>query len=163
MRAVRLSWLIILLAGMLIGALVVGTVWFAQGGADQDGRIVDAGSYEEFVQAGAFPPALFVRDDFFLVQTEAGVLMALYAYPAISQLRERSDCAVRWLERSPVGGSGGQFRDPCFGAAFARDGSWVSGPSSRGLDHFPVEVKDGRVLVDTRRLVCDGPGDCKRL
>jgi hypothetical protein len=163
MVASRLSLFGALLAGLLIGALAVGVAWFSQNPADSEGRIVDAGSYDEFVNAGRFPPALFVRDDFFLTTTETGELRALYAYPPFSQVQRRPDCAVRWWEQNPVGSGASVFRDPCFGATFNRDGSWVSGPSSRGLDQFPVTVKDGRILVDTRRLLCDGPGDCRRL
>lgn len=159
---------ILLVAGLLIAALAVGVVWFARAG-EEHGHRVDAGSYEEFVNAGASVPVLFLRDDFYLVQTEAGELKALYAYPPIAQARERADCPVTWQEMDrdagPSGSDGGtgRFRDPCFGATFTRDGAWVSGPSSRGLDQFPVDVKGGRILVDTGRLVCNGPGPCRRL
>ena len=55
------------------------------------------------------------------------------------------------------------FRDPCIGNTFSRDGTYLFGLSPRSLDQFRVTVKGGRVLVDTRRLLCDGPGVCQRL
>lgn len=160
MRVNWLLWISVLFAGILLGALGVGVVWFTRDNEDQKGRVVDAGSFDELVNTGGFPPVLFARDGFYLVMAVTGELKALYLYPPISQVRERPDCAVTWQEH---GVSEGVFRDPCSGATFSRDGVWLSGPSSRGLDQFPVEVKDGRVLVDTRQLVCDGPGDCRVL
>lgn len=162
MRVIRFSWPMALIAGLLLGALVVGVVWFTQAG-DAEDRQVDAGSYEEFVNAGTFPPVLFARGDFYLVKTETGEPRAFYVYPPVAQVHERLGCAVTWQEAGEDAVRAGVFRDPCFGATFTRDGAWVSGPSSRGLDQFPVEVKDGRILVDTGRLICEGPGPCKLL
>lgn len=169
MRAERLSWPKVVLAGLLIGVLAIGVIRIAQVDDEDEGRSVDAGSYEEFVNAGIFPPILFARDSFYLVKTEVGEPKALYVYPPVAQVHERPGCAVTWQEMGqdggPAGGesSSGVFRDPCFGATFTRDGDWVSGPSSRGLDQSPVEVKNGRILVDTGRLICDAPGSCNRL
>jgi len=40
-----------------------------------------------------------------------------------------------------------KFEDPCFGSRFAIDGAYESGPSPRGLDELPVEIKDGMIWV----------------
>lgn len=50
---------------------------------------------------------------------------------------------------------GSDFRCPCHKSAFGRDGAKQSGPSKRGLDPLPVDVKDGRVLVTYRAFKPD--------
>ena len=44
-----------------------------------------------------------------------------------------------------VGFDGDRFRCPCHKSAFKANGERESGPSKRGLDPLPVEVKGGRV------------------
>ncbi|MGH9328344.1 MAG: Rieske 2Fe-2S domain-containing protein [Terriglobia bacterium] len=39
------------------------------------------------------------------------------------------------------------FHCPCHGSVFAADGRLVSGPSPRGMDTLPTEVKNGRLMV----------------
>lgn len=50
-------------------------------------------------------------------------------------------CPFRWDEKK------NQFLCPCHTAAFAVDGSVVSGPPPRPLDRFPVKVAAGRLLI----------------
>jgi hypothetical protein len=42
--------------------------------------------------------------------------------------------------------------DSCDGAMFALDGTHLSGPSFRDLDQYALEVRAGRIIVDTTRL-----------
>ena len=43
------------------------------------------------------------------------------------------------------------FECPCHGAAFTLVGEAKAGPAPRGLDLFPVGVRKGRLLIDTRQ------------
>jgi nitrite reductase/ring-hydroxylating ferredoxin subunit len=48
---------------------------------------------------------------------------------------------------------GAAFSDPCHGATFALDGTHLSGPSPRDLDRYRVEIRAGRIIVDTTDLL----------
>ena len=48
----------------------------------------------------------------------------------------------------------GAFVEPCGGASFDRDGTWLSGPAERGLDEFKTAPGIDGVIVDTRELYC---------
>src|SRR3984893_8820619 len=61
-------------------------------------------------------------------------------------------CTVPWNKERK------QFACPCHGAAFAADGTRISGPSLRGMDTLETSVHDGRLLVRFqyfRQLVAD--------
>ncbi len=77
-------------------------------------------------------------------------------------VRERVAVGSAWLRRDgagkvialsgqcphlgcSVGFDGDRFRCPCHKSAFKANGERESGPSKRGLDPLPVEVKGGRV------------------
>ena len=47
----------------------------------------------------------------------------------------------------------GQFECPCHSSQYTRYGEYVSGPSPRGLDLFPISVEDGQVIVTTSGVV----------
>jgi hypothetical protein len=156
-------WSVALIAGIVLGAFVVGFLWFVQSRGDAETAIVDAGTLEEFEAAGQFRPVLYASHAFYLVKTDTGEPRALYAYPPFVQLHERRGCPVEWHDRVPVAEWVDVFRDRCFGSTFSRDGTYVSGPSSRNLDQFRIEIRDGRIFVHTEQLLCDGPGPCRRL
>jgi Rieske Fe-S protein len=50
-------------------------------------------------------------------------------------------CEVAWDANKD------DFHCPCHGSIFAPDGKLVSGPSPRGMDSLPTQVKDGRLMV----------------
>jgi menaquinol-cytochrome c reductase iron-sulfur subunit len=61
-------------------------------------------------------------------------------------------CTVPWNKEK------NQFVCPCHSAAFAKDGSRISGPSLRGMDALETSIQDGQVLVRFqyfRQLVSD--------
>ena len=152
-----------LLAGIVVGALAVGLVWFLQARAQGPAGVVDAGSVAEFEGAGDFPPVLYASHAFYLVKLDTGEPRALYAYAPFVQVMDAPGCPVEWHDRVPETEWVDVFRDRCIGGTFSRDGTRLFGPSTRNLDQFRVEVRDGRILVDTRRLLCDGPGPCRRV
>ncbi len=73
---------------------------------------------------------------------------------ALSWADPHSHCTVTWRPDFAFGNSAGWFRDPCHGSTYRLDGTRVFGPSSRGLDRYPVEIISGNVTVDTSRYVC---------
>jgi cytochrome b6-f complex iron-sulfur subunit len=48
------------------------------------------------------------------------------------------------------------FECPCHGSRYNRWGEYEFGPAPRGLDRFPVELRDGEVFVNTA-LIVTGP------
>ncbi|HEX6568067.1 MAG TPA: Rieske 2Fe-2S domain-containing protein [Acidimicrobiales bacterium] len=58
--------------------------------------------------------------------------------------------------RVPFCESSGRFECPCHASIFNRQGEYISGPSPRGMDGFPVRVVEGNIVVDTG-TVMEGP------
>ena len=52
-------------------------------------------------------------------------------------------CRIPYCETS------GRFECPCHGSVFNRKGEYISGPSPRGMDSFPVRIDKDEVVVDT--------------
>ena len=70
---------------------------------------------------------------------------------ALSEKCTHLGCRVPFCESS------GQFECPCHGSVFNRVGDYLTGPSPRGMDRFPVEVgDDGMLHIDTGSPI-DGP------
>lgn len=78
---------------------------------------------------------------FHLVRLDDGQFRALYATDPLR------GCMVPWRPDFEFEGQQGWFRNPCHGATYDIAGRRVFGPGPRDLDRFPVEVRDGRVLV----------------
>lgn len=49
----------------------------------------------------------------------------------------------------------GRFEGPCTGDKFALDGKWISvmGEVKRGLQSFPVEIREGEIWVDVSQAI----------
>lgn len=61
-------------------------------------------------------------------------------------------CTVPWKPDDPSQDKikeKGRFNCPCHGSIYDRYGQIISGPAPRPLDLFPVEIKDGKLLVST--------------
>lgn len=84
--------------------------------------------------------ATFVRQGRLYITRAGGELHA------IAQKCPHLGCAVPFCESS------GQFECPCHGSVFNAAGEWISGPSPRGMDRYPLQIADGRVLVNTTVL-----------
>lgn len=59
--------------------------------------------------------------------------------------------------RVPFCESSGRFECPCHASIFNRQGEYISGPSPRGMDGFPVRVVDGTIVVDTGTVMRGPP------
>ena len=65
---------------------------------------------------------------------------------ALSQKCPHLGCQVPFCESS------GRFECPCHGSIFDLGGEYITGPSPRGMDRYPLEVKGDTVVVDTGSL-----------
>lgn len=49
------------------------------------------------------------------------------------------------------------FECPCHASKYLLTGEYFDGPAPRGLDRFPIEIVDGKVIVDTARVQIGPP------
>ena len=139
-------------AGLGAVALVVVVIgafaWPNASDVDAPSRFIDAGDVDDFVVG---EPVRNVDEKFYVLKVESGEFLALY------QRDPHSGCTVPWSADFLFQARKGWFWDPCHGATYDVEGNLIFGPSPRGLDRFPVEVRDDRLVVDTSRVIC-GPG-----
>lgn len=70
---------------------------------------------------------------------------------AVYQKCPHLGCRVPWCNPSQW------FECPCHGSQYNRVGEHKAGPAPRGMDHFPVSVDAGRVVVDTGTVIPGPP------
>jgi cytochrome b6-f complex iron-sulfur subunit len=61
-------------------------------------------------------------------------------------------CTVPWKPDDPSMDTlapKGRFNCPCHGSIYDRYGNIIQGPAPRPMDVFPVEIRDGKVFIDT--------------
>ncbi|MGE3911253.1 MAG: ubiquinol-cytochrome c reductase iron-sulfur subunit [Chloroflexota bacterium] len=77
-------------------------------------------------------------------------------------------CTVPWKPDDPSMDSiepKGRFNCPCHGSIYDRYGQIIAGPAPRPMDLFPVQIRDGKVYIDTNpthvktRTAADHSGD----
>jgi len=135
----------------VLGAvLVVEAVWTSYDilhpeASGAFGGLVDVGPVADFMEEGMVK--YFLDGRFYVTQYQGG-LRALY------QKCPHLGCKVGECESS-VGISSG-FRCPCHGSAYNVIGEYLTGPAPRGMDRFPLTIRNGHVFVDTSSLV-EGP------
>ncbi len=142
----RLALAVLLLGAICAMAAVIIALLTSGGSQEQaTGTLFDAGPAAEFEvnQPVHFP-------DFWLVRRGEAEFLALY------KRDPESGCTVPWRPQFEYRGWKGWFRDPCHGATYDLAGRCFTGPCPRGLDRFPVTVRDGHVFVDTSRKI-QGP------
>ena len=110
--------------------------------AEGFGSVVDAGPVDQFLAEGSV--TYFLNGRFYVTQYQGG-LRALY------QKCPHLGCRVPFCESS------GRFECPCHGSVYNVIGEYISGPTPRGMDRFPITIsQDGRVLVNTANVI-EGP------
>lgn len=101
---------------------------------DGFGGLIRAGRTAEF------PPGSMshVRaGNFFVSHVEGDGLLAIW------HRCTHLGCTVPWSEDED------RFHCPCHSSLFNEKGEVTGGPAPRPLDLFPIEIRDGEVLVDT--------------
>jgi cytochrome b6-f complex iron-sulfur subunit len=127
--------------GLLAGAAVWTTVEALRPLAvGEHGRVLPLGPNDAFPDGSV----TYVREGRLFVSRSQGQLFAL------SQACPHLACRVPYCEAS------GRFQCPCHGSEFTLAGEWINGPAPRGMDRYPIEIRDGVVVVDTRTLE-EGP------
>ncbi|MBI4492502.1 MAG: Rieske 2Fe-2S domain-containing protein [Chloroflexi bacterium] len=129
-----------LLAQWTLG-IVLGFFWPKKVGAF--GGIVNVGSVADF-QVG---DVRVVREGkFYLSRVPEGFVALWWKCPHLG-------CTVPWKpddkSEDSMGNGKGRFNCPCHGSIYDRYGQIITGPAPRPMDLFPVEVKDGKILVST--------------
>ena len=109
------------------------------------GGEVDVGPVADFMEEGTVK--YFLDGRFYVTQYQGG-LRALY------QKCPHLGCKVGECEAA-VGISAG-FRCPCHGSAYNVIGEYLTGPAPRGMDRFPITIRNEHVFVDTSSVV-EGP------
>jgi nitrite reductase/ring-hydroxylating ferredoxin subunit len=104
------------------------------------GAVLDVGAADAFAEGSA----TFVR------AARAWVVRAHGELLALAQRCPHLGCRVPYCEATR------RFECPCHGSMYDLGGEYLAGPAPRGMDRHPVQVVDGRALVDTRTLV-EGP------
>jgi len=135
----RNSWKI---GGLLLGAAAGWTSYEALrplAGSSLGGRI--RLGHADAVEPGS---ATYVSAGRLWVANADGELFAL------SQRCPHLGCRVPFCESS------GRFECPCHGSVFDIDGSYIAGPSPRGMDRYELILEGDRLVADLDHLVA-GP------
>jgi cytochrome b6-f complex iron-sulfur subunit len=126
------------------------------------GTKITAGDYEDIISKvgpeGGFTPLFIPEGRFYLTYYEgtgdAPVYTAINAVDTKLQALYRKcvhlGCSVPKCDSSKL------FECPCHGSKYRMHGEYYGGPAPRGLDRFPIELVDGKVIVDTGSLQ-EGP------
>ena len=107
----------------------------------------EAGGFGTEIVAGRvdeFKPGTIshvTKGRFYISRLEDGSVLALW------HRCTHLGCTVPWREDE------GQFNCPCHSSLFNRQGEVTGGPAPRPLDIFPVSLKDGNLVVDTRHPI----------
>jgi menaquinol-cytochrome c reductase iron-sulfur subunit len=62
-------------------------------------------------------------------------------FTALSNVCTHLGCRVRWITDE------NKFACPCHNGVFAKDGSVISGPPPRPLDHYQTKVENGTLFI----------------
>ena len=140
---------LVLALPLAVAAVVVTVIAFALPTGVKVGtaRWVDAGTVDALA---VNEPVRDAEHGIWLVKQESGEVLAL------SQRDPHLGCTVPWRPDFEFQGRRGWFRNPCHGETYDLAGVCHFGPCPRGLDRFPVRVRDGRVQVDMEHVVA-GP------
>lgn len=106
------------------------TLWFCDAGQSRCVRV--AGTDVEDAYLARDPSTVFVVHN---SPTEWKAFVPVSPGPA---------CFIKWVEARQ------RFEDPCFGARFARDGSYQEGPAPRNLDEYPIRAEEGVLKIELR-------------
>jgi cytochrome b6-f complex iron-sulfur subunit len=142
------------LFAVAMGAGSVGYIWPSRK-RETFGSKVTAGRFADILAELDRNKRIYnARGKFYLVRYE-GIDPEFYArngvlgagVMAIFQKCSHLGCRVPYCRTSDL------FECPCHGARFNRAGEWRNGPAPASLWRFPIEIVEGRVVVDTSRPV----------
>jgi len=117
--------------GVVIAFLRSGNAAAGQGSSAKRMRI---GAVDDFKPASVTP---FPRGKFYLVRLADGGFLAL------SRQCTHLGCTVPWNADEK------KFICPCHASVFDIKGAILKSPAGRALDHYPLEIENGVLFVDT--------------
>jgi len=128
--------------GILAGLEVLGilTAYFVSGKNKQAAppkQLMEAGPVDSF---GLNTVTAFMGGRFYLARRQDGGFIAL------SLRCTHLGCSVSWEEEK------NRFICPCHSSAFDISGEVLNPPAARALDHYPVLIENGLVMVDIATL-----------
>jgi len=119
-----------------VQAAVTGLAMFWPRKVQGFGSVIDAGPIDEFPVG----TVTRIRDGrFYVSRLPEGVLALYWRCPHLG-------CTVPWNEGQKL------FICPCHGSVYEPTGQNIAGPAPRPLDVMRVEIRDGRLLVDTGNI-----------
>jgi cytochrome b6-f complex iron-sulfur subunit len=128
---------------LLLGQASVGTLdFFWPRKVGTFGGQVNAGAVDS-LQVGDVK--LVQEGKFYLSRVPEGILALWWKCPHLG-------CTVPWKPDDPTMddlASKGRFNCGCHGSIYNRYGQIVQGPAPRPMDLFGVEIRDGRIFVNT--------------
>lgn len=89
---------------------------------------------------------------FYLTRVPEGILALWWKCPHLG-------CTVPWkaedsvLPADTAFAQKGKFNCPCHGSLYDRYGQIVQGPAPRPMDRFEVSIRDGKVFVNTGKVI----------
>jgi cytochrome b6-f complex iron-sulfur subunit len=87
----------------------------------------------------------FVEGKFYVTRLQEGFIALYQKCPHLG-------CTVPWkpaAEHEKAPGQKGLFVCPCHGSTYLPNGQVIWGPAPRALDYMPIQVLDGKLVVDT--------------
>jgi menaquinol-cytochrome c reductase iron-sulfur subunit len=143
--------LIALLTGSILApaiAFVTSPLWRRRGSSGVPDDFSDAGPVAS-IPAGTWTllPIEIVRQDGWDKTRQARSIWVFVAGSApadvkvLSPLCPHLGCPIAWM------GGKLDFFCPCHGSVFNNDGTFVSGPSPRGMDTLEAQIRDGHLWV----------------
>lgn len=121
-----------------LASLEIGGIAFAylqpQTGEGEFGNVISVGKVDQY------PPGSISHisnGQFFLARLSDGGFLALY------QRCPHLGCVVQWEQGQE------RFNCPCHNSQFTQGGNVLNPPSPRPLDLFPIEIREGKIFVDT--------------
>ncbi|MFN0074354.1 MAG: ubiquinol-cytochrome c reductase iron-sulfur subunit [Chloroflexota bacterium] len=113
------------------------------------GGVIAAGTASEL----AVGDVKVIREGkFYLSRVPEGFLALAWKCPHLG-------CTVPWKPEDQLAAGDeafankGRFNCPCHGSLYNRYGQIVFGPAPRPMDRFEVSIRDGRVFVNTGKLI----------
>lgn len=138
------------------GAASIGFLW-PRLGAGAFGAVIDMGAEDEVLNNIAegngrfeFPSGRLYLVAYDPAKDDEGQYEELNGGANVMALYQKCvhlGCRVPWCDSSRW------FECPCHGSRYNRWGEYQFGPAPRGLDRFPIELRDGNVFVNTGEIV----------
>ncbi|HVE76745.1 MAG TPA: Rieske 2Fe-2S domain-containing protein [Actinomycetota bacterium] len=107
----------------------------------------------EFVADGRFYLAVYEGDpaDAAKIPTYKAANVPATGIMALYRKCVHLGCSVPWCA------SAKWFECPCHGSKYSINGEYRDGPAPRSLDMFRVEIKGGKIIVDTSSIILGAP------